>query len=267
MTQGLLLLLMLLEQRGPQSEVWPLPLRWACIPSGGTPTVLDARLSITLQGTGASSDVARAAAARYLPLLRAAGRPPNSTVDRVDISVSSTAAQALSRLTNYSYTMSRQLNGTTIVATAASPFGVAYALESLLQLTRDEAQRRCRSFSLIDAPRFAHRGLLLDTGRRFHPLPMLESLLESMAIVRLNVLHLYLSEECFRIESKLFPALTSSNCTVEPNFHYGDPGFYTHADVRRLVNFARLRGIRIVPEVCSRVPSTIATTVTTCCSV
>ena len=166
---------------------------------------------------------------------------------RVVVFVAS-AACTLGYHTNYSYGLSRAHGqAATVQGRAASPFGVAYTLESLLQLATDRQQ--CGSFSLQDHPSLAHRGLLLDTGRRFHPVPMLKRQLEAMAAVKLNVLHLYLSEECFRVESKLFPRLTASSCTVEPNFHFADPGFYTQADIRELVEFARVRGIRLVPEI------------------
>ena len=85
--------------------------------------------------------------------------------------------------------------------TAASPYGVAYALETLAQL----AKQGCTgAFTVSDAPDFPHRGLMIDTGRRFYSVPLVESVLEGMAAMKMNVLHMFLSELCFRVESKVY---------------------------------------------------------------
>ena len=60
--------------------------------------------------------------------------------------------------------------------------------------------------SISDEPRFAHRGLMIDTGRRFFPVPLVENLLDTMAAIKLNVLHLHASDFCrWSVESKLYP--------------------------------------------------------------
>jgi hexosaminidase len=96
--------------------------------------------------------------------------------------------------------------------------------------------------SIRDAPAYPHRGLMLDSGRRFIPVAAVKMLLSGMEASKLNVLHLHASDECrFGVESKLFPALTAGLT--------GDQGgFYTQADVAELVAYARARAIRIVPE-------------------
>ena len=90
---------------------------------------------------------------------------------------------------------------TVVSVTAASPYGVAYALETLAQL----AKQGCTgAFTVSDAPDFPHRGLMIDTGRRFYSVPLVESVLEGMAAMKMNVLHMFLSELCFRVESKVY---------------------------------------------------------------
>ena len=93
---------------------------------------------------------------------------------------------------------------------------------------------------------------MIDTGRRFYPVELVESLLEGMSMMKLNVMHMFLSELCFRVESKVFPDLVNNgrmNCTG-PNPKPGlvNNGFYSQADIARLVEFAKRRGIRLVPE-------------------
>lgn len=88
----------------------------------------------------------------------------------MDVLVAS-ANETLGQATNYSYSVDCEKGGaSSVAATAASPFGVAYAVETLLQITAKSSAAGCDGgFSVTDAPEYVHRGLLLDTGRRFFP--------------------------------------------------------------------------------------------------
>jgi hexosaminidase len=136
-----------------------------------------------------------------------------------------------------------------ILITCATPFGVSYALETLLQI----GERQCaHSFSVIDAPTYPHRALMIDTGRRFYSVPMVKEILTGMNMMKMNVLHMFLSELCFRVESVTFPDLTNPlvmNCTgPKPKENLINNGFYTQNDITEIIEYARLRGIRIIPE-------------------
>jgi hexosaminidase len=91
-----------------------------------------------------------------------------------------------------------------------------------------------------DEPRFAWRGLSLDVSRHFIPLDEVERTMDGMAAVKLNVFHWHLSDDQgFRVESKKYPRLQQ----------YGSDGlYYTQAEIREAIAYARLRGLRIVPE-------------------
>lgn len=125
--------------------------------------------------------------------------------------------------------------------TAPNPLGILHGLQTFLQLIQTGAD----GFSLPviaikDRPRFAWRGLLIDPGRHFIPLDVLERNIDGMAAVKMNVLHLHLSDnEGFRVESKRFPRLHEMG---------SDGLYYTQAEIRELVSYARDRGIRIMPE-------------------
>lgn len=120
---------------------------------------------------------------------------------------------------------------------AANHVGLHWALRTLLQCLSAPVPR---AVHIEDAPRFPWRGVLLDPARRFLPLPVLLQALEGMAALRLNVLHLHLSDDQgFRLASERFPLLGELG---------GAGQCYSHDDIRRLVDAAAARGIRVVPE-------------------
>ena len=94
--------------------------------------------------------------------------------------------------------------------------------------------------TIQDKPRFPWRGLMIDVSRHFIPLDVLKRNLDGMSAVKLNVFHWHLSDnQGFRVESKKFPQLQRMG---------SDGLFYTQDDVRDLIEYARERGIRVVPE-------------------
>merc|ERR1719461_2150075 len=66
-----------------------------------------------------------------------------------------------------------------------------------------------------------------------------------MAMYKMNILHFHLSEECFRVESKNHPGLHAADCTVRGR---SNDEYYSQGDIKHLVRFAQLRGIRVIPE-------------------
>ncbi|KAH8067809.1 N-acetyl-beta-D-galactosaminidase [Aureococcus anophagefferens] len=92
-----------------------------------------------------------------------------------------------------------------------------------------------------DAPRFAYRGVMVDCARHFIPLTYLEAVVDGMAFSKLNVLHLHLSDqESFPVESRRFPELWASA--------FSDYEVYTVRELRRFVEYARVRGVAVLPE-------------------
>jgi hypothetical protein len=144
----------------------------------------------------------------------------------------------LGTATDYSYTLTVTPidpgpGAVTVMATvsATSIYGAMYALETFAQLVEFVAFSDHRggvaavlshsSIRVVDAPDHVWRGLLVDTGRRFAPISLLENILETMAAVKLNVLHLHLTDFCrFAVESKAFPLLTAGLAPGSPNAGY-----------------------------------------------
>jgi len=127
-----------------------------------------------------------------------------------------------------------------VILDADGPVGVLRGLATLRQLIETNPPGAALPYARIDdAPRFAWRGLMIDTVRHFMTLETIKRQIDAMERVKLNVLHLHLSDDQgFRVESKRYPKLQAT----------GEGQFYTQAQVRELVTYAAARGVRIVPE-------------------
>ncbi len=134
------------------------------------------------------------------------------------------------------------VTSTGVTIDASTVLGAMHGLETLVQLVQiTPAGAGLPCLTINDSPRFAWRGLMIDTGRHFEPIEVLKRNIDGMAAVKLNVFHWHLTEDQgFRIESKKFPLLT------EKGSRNGE--FYTQSQARDLVAYARARGIRVVPE-------------------
>jgi hexosaminidase len=107
-----------------------------------------------------------------------------------------------------------------------------------------------------DWPRFAWRGLMLDSARHFQSVAEIETLLDQMAQHKLNTFHWHLTDDQgWRIEIKRYPELTRVGAWRTPPDagHDGEPsrygGFYTQAQIRQVVAYAAARYIKVVPEI------------------
>lgn len=138
-------------------------------------------------------------------------------------------------------TYSIETGANQIVVTANTDLGGIHALETLLQLvSNDEKEYYFLGVSIRDKPRFAWRGLLLDVVLHFMPVDVVKRNLDGMSAMKMNVLHLHLSnDQGFRVESKVFPRLQQVA---------SDGMYYTQQDIHDIVTYADQRGIRVVPE-------------------
>ncbi|HUZ13868.1 MAG TPA: family 20 glycosylhydrolase [Caulobacteraceae bacterium] len=141
--------------------------------------------------------------------------------------------------------------------TAATDAGFFYGAVTLWQLASPgRGAVRLAAVRIEDRPRFAWRGLLLDSARHYQSPAFVERLIGWMALHKLNVLEWHLTDDqAWRLQIARYPRLTSvgawRSAGVDPAsgrpIQYG--GFYTKAEVRRIVAFAAVRHVAIVPEI------------------
>ncbi len=128
-----------------------------------------------------------------------------------------------------------------IILKAKTDIGIIRGIQTLKQLLQsDKDNYFFPCIEIRDEPRFSWRGLLIDSSRHFIPIGVLINNLKAMSFLKMNVLHLHLTDDQgFRIESKVFPLLHKKS---------SDGNYYTQDQINRLIKFADLLGIRVVPE-------------------
>ncbi|CAK9439164.1 uncharacterized protein LODBEIA_P33880 [Lodderomyces beijingensis] len=93
-----------------------------------------------------------------------------------------------------------------------------------------------------DYPLFKHRGLMVDSARNFLPVNKIMEQIELMALSKMNTLHWHL------VDSQSWPVEIASHPEMTQDA-YSAREVYTQKDVLNVVNFARSRGVRLVPEI------------------
>lgn len=137
--------------------------------------------------------------------------------------------------------------GNRVLIEASDQRGLFYGAQTLRQLvvTGPGGTRAVAAADITDSPRFRWRGLLIDLGRHFFGKQTLLKIIDEMAVYKLNVLKLHLTDyEGWRLEIPAYPKLTQVGALVD-----GKPQYLTTADVRAIVQYAAERHIMIVPEI------------------
>ncbi len=101
-----------------------------------------------------------------------------------------------------------------------------------------------------DEPRFRWRGSLMDVSRHFFPVEFVKRYIDLLSRFKMNVLHWHLTEDqAWRLEIDQYPLLTEVGAwrTETDGSRYG--GFYTKEEVREIIEYARVRGVMVVPEI------------------
>ena len=159
-----------------------------------------------------------------------------------------------------------------ITISANKPAGLYYGFQTLLQLLPKEIDQKQTVANInwqvpvaeiMDYPRFAWRGLMLDVSRHFFTKQEVKDFIDEMVRYKYNLLHWHLTDdEGWRIEIKSYPKLTEKGAwnvkrvgtfgnfappaADEPR-DYG--GFYTQEDIREIVQYAKERYVNILPEI------------------
>jgi len=175
-----------------------------------------------------------------------------------------------SHLGNEGYELEIDPNSMSIKA--FKPAGLFYGVQTLLQLLPPELetgqnlpgfnQMTLSCMKIIDTPRFPYRGMHLDVGRHFFPVPFIKKYIDILALHKFNTFHWHLTEDQgWRIEIKQYPKLSEISSYRNETIvgHYRDQphkfdgqrhgGVYTQQEIRDVVQYAQDRFITIIPEI------------------
>lgn len=148
-----------------------------------------------------------------------------------------------------------------ISISASTKAGAYYALQTVRQICNmDMGGRDCPCCEIEDEPRFSFRGINLDVSRHFLNNDEIKQMIDMMFMNKLNILHWHLTDDNgWRIEIKKYPLLTeigskraytqtggwkSFKCDYTPY-----EGHYTQEQIKDIIEYARERGITVVPEI------------------
>jgi N-acetyl-beta-hexosaminidase len=142
-----------------------------------------------------------------------------------------------------------------IQISAADQAGMFYGVQTLLQLLPTQVFSTSRvegvdwkvpCVQIEDKPRFAWRGLMLDTGHDFQEIGVVYRFIDRMALHKFNVFHWHLTDlGAWSLEIKGHPKLLQQSTRVTGS----KSGFYTQEQVREVVRYAANRYITVIPEV------------------
>ena len=139
-----------------------------------------------------------------------------------------------------------------VTISASTDKGLFWGVQTLRQLlpVAKAAPVEIPAVRIEDAPAYAWRGVMLDVSRHFYPVSFVEKQLDLLSYYKINTFHWHLTDDQgWRIEIKRYPKLTSVGAwrTEADGTRYG--GFYTQAQIREVVDYARRRNITVIPEI------------------
>lgn len=226
---------------------WPMPTK--LLTTAETLT-LD-RNSFRFHATGVRCGILDEAFVRYfriifkhLPLMRSPLKfRSQAKLTSLDVNVQNPCEEYPSMGMDESYDLSISRSNSQLKASAI--WGALRGLETFSQLMYEsgDGYLQINETELSDKPRFGWRGILLDTSRHFLPKETILLNLAVMAYNKFNVFHWHIvDDDSFPYQSRDFPQLSAKGA-YQPYDHV-----YTQEDVKEVIEFARLRGIRVVPE-------------------
>jgi len=143
-----------------------------------------------------------------------------------------------------------------VTVAANQPAGLFYGIQTIRQLlpfaidssSVQPGPWAIGTGTIIDYPRFAWRGTMLDVSRHFFSIRDVIRYIDLLAYYKINRLHLHLSDDQgWRIQITKWPNLTLYGGSTEVGG--GPGGYYSQDDYSYLVRYAQSRYITIVPEI------------------
>ncbi|XP_062584535.1 beta-hexosaminidase subunit beta-like isoform X2 [Saccostrea cucullata] len=227
---------------------WPLPQQYSSTPDVYTIN----RNAFKFKATGQSCDILESAFFRYQTIIFGLREetlrfhPKNSlqagSLTALNVNVKNKCDRYPSLGMDESYNLTISAAGATL--NSNSVWGALRGIETFSQLVlqQDTNMFFVNGTTVSDYPRFQHRGLLLDTSRHFLDVTIIKQNLLAMSQSKFNVFHWHIvDDQSFPYTSKDFPDMASKGA-------YDSRHIYTQDQIAEIIEFARILGIRVIPE-------------------
>jgi len=188
---------------------------------------------------------AYAARTKNLMFQHTASAPGAGALSTVNINVANPSAPLVLGV-DESYNLTIPSDGSPATITAATNYGAYWGLQTLAQAVRFDFNARgyaipATPIHISDAPKFSWRGILIDTDRHWLSLPTIYLIIDSLTYSKMNILHWHIVDwQSWPLESVSVPGLWNKSWSPRER--------YTLADISLVVEYARARGVRVVPE-------------------
>ena len=222
--------------------MWPLPQSF----TNGSGTVLLNPIGFSLTTSCAVSTDLSNGFKRFLvnAFPHDATKPTGQSINSVSVCLGNNSVPLQLGMSE-NYTLS--ITPSAISISCSAVYGCYHAFETLSQMISfnfDSVQYLIKSvpWSIVDFPRFPHRGLLIDTSRHFLPVPTIKTIIDSVTYAKINAIHWHIVDAiAFPFDSPSYPLLGKMGA-------YSAEERFTTADVADVVEYARARGVRVMVE-------------------
>lgn len=211
-------------------------------------------IEIKIMKNGRANPLLEAAGERFLQII--AKSPPKGAISKTGgksmiISLATEDPNLTEFSLNFDESYKLQVSGMSdsrvnATISAQNFFGARHGLETLAQLIFYDDIRQhlliVRDATIEDKPVYPYRGILLDTARNYFSVDSIYSTIDAMAAVKLNTFHWHITD------SQSFPFVAERRPNLSKYGAYSPHKVYTKENIRKVVEYGRVRGVRVLPE-------------------
>ena len=230
----------------PPTFLWPQP-RAVALGAGARP-VASLGFSLSQAGGGAPIPELAAAFAR-LPaaLFRHGLHPPlPGAIGGLVVTVESGGAVPLDVGVSERYALALSGDGATIALTADTVWGALQGMQTLVQLLDFDfdagAYTLPSTVDISDWPQVPYRGIMVDPARQFLPPSVLRQVIDSLTMVKMNVLHVHI------LDCDSFPIQVAAPFSNLWAGSFSPRERYTATELAALSEYGRVRGVNVIYE-------------------
>ena len=203
----------------PTSHIWPLPYEYSF--SSYANIYVDA-YNFQFILSSQSSDIMNQAIIRYKSLTFPSVPEDqynyaSPKISSLQIDINDYSENTLQYGMDESYNLTMSNSTTTAILSANTIWGGLRGLETFSQLVifnYTNLYYNTWDAVIVDKPRFGHRGIMIDTSRHFLSVPVIKSVIDSLAYAKFNTLHWHVTDaQSFPMESRLYPKLWEGSWT------------------------------------------------------